>query len=462
MDTDSVSGKDSKSRSTNKGNSSRHSTLEKRSSYKGTVEKELSNVEKDERLSRSGTSRSDATKTADHINLKRRQLRSIGKTTTELSLDKTNEELPIRRQSSMKYTRPLLERSRTISSSFVHDLGDGEEISGDNMTLNPNEGIIYLTGCIGRKIFKRLIPFKLALSQDSELEKHSEPTIHQLAAKSIIQDLEQQLEENKSLNLDGKEYITTLIGEVSRSAKVTSRHSMLVVIDDRCKEGEAVCVKRFSKHKGRTPNQRNIQGVSNESHQDSPPMYEIQRKEVKQIEIGNKTHRIMTTKFTLFTPKPPENQSLLSPVSAARHTLLVQKRLFESSGYMKIVDIQYSDGYWSLNEDLADVIPTHLVKLKQSCPFLDPTFDLSNDKEVNKGLELLEMYEKIWATSIALKWLGRCWLQFKNEWELVLQKSQRWLKHQRLPSGFSLDDVNLMAQQTLGVLLSNSRKTSTH
>ena len=65
----------------------------------------------------------------------------------------------------MKYTRPLLERSRTISSSFVHDLGDGEEISGDNMTLNPNEGIIYLTGCIGRKIFKRLIPFKLALSQ---------------------------------------------------------------------------------------------------------------------------------------------------------------------------------------------------------------------------------------------------------------------------------------------------------
>ena len=62
----------------------------------------------------------------------------------------------------MKYTRPLLERSRTISSSFVHDLGDGEEISGDNLTLNPNEGMIYLTGYIGRKIFKRLIPFKLA------------------------------------------------------------------------------------------------------------------------------------------------------------------------------------------------------------------------------------------------------------------------------------------------------------
>ena len=92
--------------------------------------------------------------------------------------------------------------------------------------------------------------------------------------------------------------------------------------------------------------QRSIKSISSENQGDSPPMYEIQRKEVKQIEIGNRTHKIMTTKFTLFTPKPPENQSLLSPVSASRHTLLVQKRLFESSGYMVMVDIQYSDGYW--------------------------------------------------------------------------------------------------------------------
>lgn len=116
----------------------------------------------------------------------------------------------------------------------------------------------------------------------------------------------------------------------------------------------------------------------------------------------------------------------------------------------------------SLNEDLADVIPTHLAKLKQSCPFVDPTFDLNNDKEVSKGLELAEIYEKIWATSIALKWLARRWSQYNNEWVLVLNKAQRWLKHQRLPSGFNLDDVNLMAQQTVGVLLSNSRKSSTH
>ena len=82
-----------------------------------------------------------------------------------MSLDKQSEKLPVNRQSSMKYAKPLLERSRTISSSFMHDLGDGEEISGDNVALNPNQGMIYLTGNVGRRLFKRLIPFKLALDQ---------------------------------------------------------------------------------------------------------------------------------------------------------------------------------------------------------------------------------------------------------------------------------------------------------
>lgn len=54
----------------------------------------------------------------------------------------------------------------------MHDLGDGEEITGDNMTLNPNEGMIYLTGHIGRKIFKRLIPFKWALDQGDWHNNH--------------------------------------------------------------------------------------------------------------------------------------------------------------------------------------------------------------------------------------------------------------------------------------------------
>ena len=103
-----------------------------------------------------------------------------------MSLDKSIEELPVKRQSSMKYTKPLLERSRTISSSFMHDLGDGEEIRGENVTLNPNEGMIYLTGHIGRKIFKRLIPFKLVFDQ-GKLKKlclsmltllYSHPVLH--------------------------------------------------------------------------------------------------------------------------------------------------------------------------------------------------------------------------------------------------------------------------------------------
>ena len=115
-----------------------------------------------------------------------------------------------------------------------------------------------------------------------------------------------------------------------------------------------------------------------------------------------------------------------------------------------------------LNEELADVIPAPLAKLRQSCPFVDPTFDLNNDKEIHKGLELSEVYEKIWATSLAVKWLLRSWAQYKAEWDLVIQKASKWMKFQRLPAGFGIDDINLMAQQSLGVMLSNSRKSSNH
>ena len=101
-----------------------------------------------------------------------------GRLSKDVSVDKVVEKEPVKRQSSMRYTKPILERSRTISmstthdnekscttsTSVMHDLGDGEEVNGDNITLMPNQGMIYLSGHIGRRVFKRLIPFKMALA----------------------------------------------------------------------------------------------------------------------------------------------------------------------------------------------------------------------------------------------------------------------------------------------------------
>ena len=89
----------------------------------------------------------------------------------------------------------------------------------------------------------------LCILIENNAESCKEPTIHQLAAKSIICDLEQQLED-ASLDADGKDYIIRLIGQVSRCARVSSKYTSLVSIDDKCEEGQVLCIRKYNKHKG--------------------------------------------------------------------------------------------------------------------------------------------------------------------------------------------------------------------
>ncbi len=115
-----------------------------------------------------------------------------------------------------------------------------------------------------------------------------------------------------------------------------------------------------------------------------------------------------------------------------------------------------------LNEDLADVIPAPIAKLKQSCPFVDPSFEIHSDIKPNRGAEIAETNDKIWATSLALKWLTRSWSQYEEEWGLVAQKACTWLRLQKRPTGFEIEDIELMAQQSLNVLIVSSRRASCH
>ncbi len=104
---------------------------------------------------------------------------------------------------------------------------------------------------ISKTFFPALICLQLHLViSDDDSGKSREPTIHQLGARSIIKDLEQQMEEDNTFDLNGKEYIAKLIGEVSRSARIPSKYTSLVSIDDKCEEGQALCIRRYDKNKG--------------------------------------------------------------------------------------------------------------------------------------------------------------------------------------------------------------------
>ena len=106
--------------------------------------------------------------------------------------------------------RPIIENSRTISTASMFEIGKSEIGDVENLHLLPSQALIYLSGQCGEHAFKRIIPFQLevegAVSGGESM--NTDTTIHQLAAKSIIHDLELQMEHDDGMLEDhGKIYI---------------------------------------------------------------------------------------------------------------------------------------------------------------------------------------------------------------------------------------------------------------
>ena len=111
------------------------------------------------------------------------------------------------------------------------EIGKTEIGDVDNLHLLPSQALIYLSGEFGNRRFKRLIPFQLDFSASKE-EFTLEFTIHQLAANSIIRDLEIQMDQDLLLENNSRNYVKSLVKEVSQSAHILSKHTSVVMVDD--------------------------------------------------------------------------------------------------------------------------------------------------------------------------------------------------------------------------------------
>jgi len=130
--------------------------------------------------------------------------------------------------------RPIIENSRTISTTSMFEIGKSEIGDVENLHLLPSHALIYLSGQCNEHAFKRIIPFQLEVNAaEGSAMTTTDTTIHQLAAKSIIHDLELQMEDDGMLEDHGKVYIKTLISEVSKAANVLSKYTTLVTIDEK-------------------------------------------------------------------------------------------------------------------------------------------------------------------------------------------------------------------------------------
>ena len=143
---------------------------------------------------------------------------SISINTTTATINNNKSEPPTARSKSQggyynnhpTRNRPIIENSRTISTASMFEIGKSEIGDVENLHLLPSQALIYLSGQCGEHAFKRIIPFQLevegAVSGGESM--NTDTTIHQLAAKSIIHDLELQMEHDDGMLEDhGKIYI---------------------------------------------------------------------------------------------------------------------------------------------------------------------------------------------------------------------------------------------------------------
>ena len=148
---------------------------------------------------------------------------------------------------------PIIENSRTIGTSFMFEIGKSEIGDVENLHLLPSQALIYLSGQCGRQIFKRIIPFQLEINntQTCDVTNSNDVTVHQLAAKSIIHDLEMQMEDdNDMLENHEKFYIKHLIGEVSKAANVLSKYTTFVTTGDKCEQDEILSTLEYEQEPG--------------------------------------------------------------------------------------------------------------------------------------------------------------------------------------------------------------------
>ena len=137
------------------------------------------------------------------------------------------------------------ERSRTITSWKSYELSERDFESGSD---GSQKAIICLSGRIGRNYFERFIPFKLVFDEHNN---SSDVTIHQLAAKSIIKDLESQFENEGSIAISSKDYLKRIISDVSKCTNVTSSFTSIVLNDESGKLRSAWSEKNLNLMTGR-------------------------------------------------------------------------------------------------------------------------------------------------------------------------------------------------------------------
>ena len=100
---------------------------------------------------------------------------------------------------------------------------------------------------------------------------------------------------------------------------------------------------------------------------------------------------------------------------------ILTKESTPTSPLTSIINLQLASGAWKMSAEMAGVMAKSTAEMKNACP-------VRCDGEM----------ETIWATVIVLMYLQIRQSNFRDEWELIAGKAQTWLAKQNLPEGCSI------------------------
>ena len=295
---------------------------------------------------------------------------------------------------------------------------------------------VRLEGMLGNdEKVQHLVKFS---TPSTAVEPNGNAVLHQLAAKSFIQDKQDGVSERN----DGQEVPKakwSIIG-ISKSANVISKFTSFVAVDkDSNQPVSGPLQKHFvpsyqSGYAGNlvkmmsydcAPLSASVAKGMGFSSSKSRPKSAVRKKQSKGL---------FSSLFGSAAPAAVVKHSLDPPPRTKSKSMPQETK--EASAGLWVISLQKASGSWDLTDKLVSLSGTSRDALIKGCP---------KEIAVETGEGKL-----LWATALALVLLMGKFLDQKDEWEMIAEKGSKWMK-KNLPAGVKYENVLAAAATTVGV-----------
>lgn len=283
------------------------------------------------------------------------------------------------------------------------------------------EGSIIVSGdLLGAKI-EHKVNFKIPVPVPKD--DHTVTTIHYLAAKKLIKEMEE-----KNSERDNNEIV-----KLSCESNVMSSLTGFIAIDEDQQEPVKGSVQIWD-IQAPPPEQRMYMRLSQSLYSQRLNTYGAKSLPERPFLSSKKTKgkggkggkgKILKDRCRKETSEVAScgmsHQSVECSSNFAQPSLLKEN-------LPTVISLQMANGAWRLTAELAAVVGKTVDDVKQFCP-------IPCDGEM----------EVIWATVLALSYLQQKETAAKEEWELIAVKAEIWLQKQSLPDGSLIESLRQKA-----------------